>query len=106
MEPGILDQEIELFSIVESNEGGELTRTPTSLGTVWGHVITERGSEAFESARVNAREAIRVLLRYRDDVNTEGRLRWMNQTYNIIRVDRSERRKGNLWVTAQVVGAQ
>lgn len=102
---GRLDQIIELFSLSETNNLGVLAQTYTTEGEVWAHVKTQRGTEAFEAARINARETLRILIRYRADVDVKWRLTWESQTYNIIAVDRSMRRQGELWLTAEVVGA-
>lgn len=102
---GRLDQQIEIFSHAETNNGGALTPVYTSQGIVWAHVISQRGSEALESARVNAKETLRIMMRYRADVTNKWRITWNGQSYNIINTDRSQHRAGELWVTAQVVGA-
>lgn len=105
MRTGKLDQQIVLQTLSETSSEGSLTRAWSTLATVFGHVMTQRGSEAFEAARVNARETIRVMIRYRADVTTKHRLQWAGQSYDITAVDRSGRREGELWLTAQVVGA-
>lgn len=102
---GKLDQQIKLQSLAEVNQGGQLVQSYDDVADVWGHVISQRGNEAFESARVNARETIRVKIRFRDDVLTKWRVGWSGQFYNIKHIDRSQRRDGWLWFTAEVVGA-
>lgn len=105
MQTGKLDQVIELQSPVDSNTTGEIKKVYVPAATVWGEVIQPRGSAAFEAARMNARETIRVRLRYRYDVTTKWRLVWEGQHYNILQRDHSDRRKGYLWITCEVVGA-
>jgi SPP1 family predicted phage head-tail adaptor len=105
MDIGKLDQRITFQSPSEVNQNGEVQLTYATVDTVYGKVITQRGSEAFESARVNARAVIRVLVRYRSDVNTTWKMLWESQTYDIAAVDRSNRRQGELWITGQLVGA-
>lgn len=105
MEAGKLDQRIGLKSPSEANDSGSLKITYADAGTVWGHVISQKGSEAFESARTNARRMIRVCLRYRDDVTDKWAITWQGQSYNVVDVDRSGRRDGELWLTAECVGA-
>lgn len=105
MNIGELDQRIKLQSLVEINDEGSLTQTWKTLEIVYGKVKSERGSEAFEAARTNARETIRVLIRYREDITTKWRLEWMGQFYSVTAVDRSAHRRGELWLTAQLVGA-
>lgn len=105
MRIGKMDQLIVLQSLVETNDEGSLTQAWATQATVYAHVKTQSGAEAFEAARVNARETIRVMLRYRTDVTVKWRLQWSGQNYDITAVDRSARRAGELWVTAQVQGA-
>lgn len=106
METGKLDQRLILQSLTETqNKSGETVQSYTTVATVWGRVISEKGREAFESARVNARENLRVAVRYRDDVTNKWRVQWMSQNYNITNVDRTMRRQGELWLTLEVVGA-
>jgi len=105
MRIGKLDQQITLQSLVETNDEGSLTQAWSTQATVYAHVKTQSGAEAFEAARVNARETIRVMIRYRTDVTTKWRMQWSGQNYDITAVDRSSRRSGELWLTAQVQGA-
>jgi len=105
MRVGKLDQKIVLLSPTESNVDGEATSSFSTAATVWGDVISERGTEVFEAARTNARETIRVNIHYRSDVTDKWRLTWQGQTYDIVYIDRAERRQGDLWLTAQLVGA-
>lgn len=113
MTAGVLDQQIFFQSPVETDYHGELQTTwvpadddSPGPSVEWANVITQRGSEAFESARVNAVEAIRVKIRFRDDITTQWRFRWEDQFYYVTAVDRSQRRAGWLWLTGQVQGAQ
>lgn len=106
MQTGKLDQRVIIQALtVTQNDLGESLQSYATLATVWGHVMSQRGQEAFEAARVNARETIRVQVRYRDDVTLKHRIQWQSQTYNIIALDRSSRRDGYLWLTAEVNGA-
>lgn len=105
MRSGALDQLITLQSLVETNDGGGLTQAWTTVEQVFAKVKTERGTEAFEAARVNARATIRVMMRYRTDITTKWRIEWMGEYYGVEAIDRSGHRQGELWVTAQLVGA-
>lgn len=102
---GKLDQRIILQSLAETNAYGELTQAWTTVATVFGHVVQPRGSEAFESARLNATETVRVKIRYRSDVTTKWRFQWEGQNYSVQAVDRAERREGYIWLTGKVTGA-
>ncbi len=100
-----LDQQVQLLSYSPANNSGEMTPTFTPGDTVWAKVISQKGKEAFEAARTNARSTIRVGMHYRTDVASTWRLIWEGDTYNITDTDRSMRRDGMLWVTAEAVGA-
>jgi SPP1 family predicted phage head-tail adaptor len=101
---GDLDQRITLQALSEVNESGELVQSYATKAIVWAKLISWKGTEALEAARVNAREYIRIGIRYRDDVNDTWRVLWGGRTYGIIHLDRTGRRKGELWVTVESVG--
>ena len=105
MQIGKLDQWVTIASPTVTNTLGSVTETYANIATVRARVISEKGTEAFESARVNAREKIRVQMRYRTDITNKWRLTWMGQNYNVIVTDRSLKRAGEIWVTAELVGA-
>jgi SPP1 family predicted phage head-tail adaptor len=106
LQNGELDQRIVLQSLTETNIGGESTQSFATVATVWGRVISERGNESFASARVNAVETIRVRIHYREDVTDKWRIQWNSQNYGITYIDRSQRRKGALWLTCGAVGVE
>jgi len=102
---GKLDKLIEIQKFVEINDSGDVKKTWQKVDDVWAEIISQKGSEAFESARTNARQTIRVRIRYRDDLEVSWRIVWDGQNYNVIARDATERRKGNLWFTAEVKAA-
>lgn len=105
MQIGELRERVTLQALVETNDAGDVSDGWSTIATVAARVITQRGSEAFEASRTNASETIRVLIRFRDDITTKARLVWNGQNYNVEAVDRSARHKGELWLTATVIGA-
>lgn len=105
MHIGLLDQQVQLRQYSESNNHGELTKGFTNSDLVFAQVITQKGQEAFQAARMNARAIIRVGMHYRTDVQTTWQLIWEGNTFNVTEVDRSSRRDGLLWLTAEAVGA-
>ncbi len=98
---GELDQRVTLKQPAKANQSGQNVTTYADVDTVWAKVVTQRGNEAFEAARLNSRRTIRVRIRYRADVTTKWLIVWQGQSYNITDRDTSERREGNLWLTAQ-----
>ncbi len=106
MASGDYDEIVQLQSKQEINEGGNLTVGYVTVDSPWAKIISQRGQESLEAARQNARQTIRVKLRHRDDVRIDWRLVWDGQNWNIKYIDNSERRKGHLWLTCEVVGAK
>ena len=104
MQTGKLDQHIVLKQPTTVNSGGQVVETYTTVATVWAEILTQRGNEAFEAARVNAQRVIRARIRYRTDILTTWVCEWQGVEYNITEVDRSQRRAGALWFTAQAKG--
>lgn len=111
MQAGQKDQPVFFEYKVETNDGG-VVRTvwldasgESPAQPDWAYILSERGSEAFESARTNARETIRLCVLYRPDVETTWRMKWLDQYYDVIHADRSQHRKNELWITARLVGA-
>lgn len=105
MKIGQLDQIVKLQQPTETNTSGSVVKSYADVATVWARIVSEKGNEAFTSARVNAREKLRIEIRHRSDVDVTWRLVWDAKNYNILNVDRSLRRKGELWLTCELVGA-
>jgi SPP1 family predicted phage head-tail adaptor len=105
MHAGKLTERITLQSLTETNVKGSLQPTYTDECTVWAHIISQKGTEALQAARTNARAVVRVCIRYREEVTTKWRMQWEGQNYNILAIDRTNRMNGELWFTAEVVGA-
>jgi len=102
---GKMDRLVTIQSLAETNTNGELVQVWTTVKSVWAQIAEPRGTEAFEAARMNATETVRIKIRYRDDVTVKNRLVIDSQNYDVVAVDRTERRKGYLWMTAKVTGA-
>jgi SPP1 family predicted phage head-tail adaptor len=101
---GKMDRHVTFQSLSETNTNGELVQTWTDIKTVWAYILEPRGNEAFESARINAIETIRIKIRYRDDINVKCRAVIDDKNYAITAIDRTERRDGYLWITAKLNG--
>jgi len=106
MKAGERNQRIELQPLTETNDGGSLKRTYKTVATVWAKIITQRASQEFESARINARQRIRIGMLYRDDVTDKWRIVWKGQSFSIYSIDRSMAQQGELWLTAEIYGAE
>lgn len=104
MRSGELNQLIKLQSPTIEKVEGEIQTTWADVADVWAKVISQKGSDAFETARLNAKETIRLQMHYRTDVNAKWRIIWQERIYSIVAPpDRSQHRHGEMWVTAQAV---
>lgn len=101
MQTGKLDKYIELFLGGETNVNGEVINGYTTAGFVWAEIISQRGAEAFEAARMNARETIRVRIRNRSDIGTLSKIEWDGVVYMVKYIDRTHERHGYTWFTAE-----
>lgn len=107
MQTGKLDQRLTLQQeTVSTNDFGEVVKGYSDIATVWAHVISRRGQESFDASRNFSTRIIKVKIRYRDDIETTGRVSWNGDFYNIVDVDRSLRRDGELWLMCESVEAE
>lgn len=104
MQTGNLDQQIILQQPTITNDGGEVVQSWANIATVFAYITSPRGNEAFQASRVNAAETLRIKIRFRADVATNWRLSWGGVFYYVQAVDRTQRRDGYLWLTAQAKG--
>lgn len=103
---GRMDKQIALESKTQQNVSGSVREVWEDEGTEWAEIISEKGTEAFESAREQASAIIRARIHYRDDVGTGWRLLYGGEYYYVQSVDRTSRRKGELWFTALLTDAR
>lgn len=104
MEAGRLNMRVLLQAPTQTVINGEVISSYSDVMTVWAYIKSEWGKEAFESARNEAREIIRICIRWRSDITTDWRLVWMGKTFSISRVDITMKQKGELWLTAMAKG--
>lgn len=105
MQAGQLDQRVSLYSPTVAKNASDEPETSWSLvATVWARVIGQKGDESFTAARTEAGRVIKVLLRFRADVAVTWRLDWSAvpgldpEPYDIVDIDRSKARDGELWL--------
>jgi SPP1 family predicted phage head-tail adaptor len=58
---------------------GQSTITWTDIATVWAAVLPLRGREFFEAERLNSEISIRIVIRYRRDVEALSRVKYGNR---------------------------
>lgn len=80
------------------NDYGEEIKTWVDGDPIRARVVFGKGREAFEAARVNATETIRIQIRYRD-VATTDRVQWKGKLYDVTGVDDSMRHHNEMWLT-------
>lgn len=101
MRIGNLDDRVALYSVAQAKDAaGAIVDTPTPVATVWAEVIPQRGDESFKAAQQQAARTIKIKLRYRADVETSWLAEWNGDQYDIVDVDRAQRRDGELWLMA------
>ena len=83
MRAGELNERITLQSLAETIDRGALQQAYTDECTIWAKIISQKGTEALQAARTNARATVRVCIRYREEVTTKWRMKWQGQNYNI-----------------------
>jgi SPP1 family predicted phage head-tail adaptor len=106
MQIGKLDQEITIQQQARQNYGGAVTNVWTDYATVFAMVISQKGREAFEAARLNARSTVRMMIRYDAAIESDWRIMWNGEYYNITHIDKSGRRKNEMWITAELSEAE
>lgn len=83
-DPGRLRERVTIELPVRTADGaGGAAIGWTALATVRAEVISFRGTTLVATEREEARESYRVVIRYRDDVTTEMRLRWRGRVLDI-----------------------
>jgi SPP1 family predicted phage head-tail adaptor len=106
MNAGELDQSIAVEHVTEPSIQGSLTPVWKAAKCFWAKVMTDKGQEAITSAKMNYKPTIRVKVRYTDDICVKDRITWQGEKYYVKTIDRSLKRKGELWLTAQANDAR
>jgi SPP1 family predicted phage head-tail adaptor len=97
---GDLREVVAILAPVETRDAfGAVVTTWQELDVAWCRVVTQKGDEALRAASTDARQSVRVQLRYRDDITPTMRLSWNGREYDIRDVDDSLRHHGELWLT-------
>jgi len=104
MQAGDLIHRIVFQRPIETKVNGALkitygTDSPPDM--VFAKVVSQKGGEAIEAARVNAREGVRVCIYWRSDVSTKWRFTWKGREYYLKAVDQTQELDGWLWFTAE-----
>lgn len=104
MKAGDLEERIALQSASSENINGAVTQAFSTFATVWAKILPVRGAANFQSAHINPFDLMKFCIRFREDVTSETRIIWGSSVYYPVAIDRTKRRQGELWITAQAKG--
>jgi SPP1 family predicted phage head-tail adaptor len=101
-DPGLLNRRLVLEAPAESADGaGGVTRTFTTVATLWVSVTPVSAAREIEAARLGARVTHRLHLRFSDDITTRHRFRDGSRIYRIVTLRDRDGRKRFLEVEAE-----
>jgi SPP1 family predicted phage head-tail adaptor len=80
--------------------------TLSTVATVWAHVRPKAGTESIRADRVEAKNMVLFVIRWRDDVLESDRITWDGVDYNIRAILRRGGRKLYLEIEAERGAAQ
>lgn len=99
---GELDQRITIQTYTPTRGGsGQQIQTWTTFATRWAQVQTSGGSESFYNPQLVAESSHKLKLRYITGVKPTMRILWSGHTLDIIHVDESRKRQGELYILAR-----
>lgn len=102
MRPGKLDQRIEFFELVKTDDGyGGSNTAPQSVGEAWAEVRPMSVREREEFQRVNAEAGYVFVVRNRQDLKESYYLEWDGVPYNIRGLKQKSKRALYLEIVAE-----
>ena len=82
--PGLLNKRIKIYEPADTtNSGGFDSTTPKLLATVWGQVAPLRGREYYEHDKTRDENLVKIVIRYRKDLQECYTVEAGGHTYNI-----------------------
>lgn len=104
MRAGDLDQRITIqIAAISRGGSGEQIQTWQTWRTVWASVQTAGGFEKFYNPQLVAESTHKILIRYLANVTADMRITWGSKSLDIIHVDESRRREGELYLLCKEV---
>jgi SPP1 family predicted phage head-tail adaptor len=104
MKAGDLDQQITIqVAALSRGATGEQIVTWATYKTVWAQVLTSGGFEKFYNPQLVAESTHKILIRYLANVTADMRITWGSKSLDIIHVDESRRREGELYLLCKEV---
>lgn len=90
---GKLDRRITIQSATFADDTfGEEIPTFTDLVSVWAKVTPLKASEDFDAEQLTSRRTLKFKIRYRKDLNTENRISYQGDFYDILSITEIGRR--------------
>mgnify|MGYP000022199681 CR=1 FL=1 len=84
VDPGELSERVILQRrVVVQDAYGQSTITWTAIATVWARVRAVSGREFFAAGQVQQEQTVKVLVRYRTDLDATCRLMWQGRAHDI-----------------------
>jgi SPP1 family predicted phage head-tail adaptor len=104
-DPGQLRHKVEIDSLVTTEDSsGEIVQSWVPLASVWAAVVPLSGRELVEAQSMQSSVSVRLVIRYRPDIQASQRVTFRGQPYNIHAVI-PDPNSGIEWLTlACVVG--
>ena len=93
--------DIEEFSI-NKNQNGFPIKTWNTVCAIWADVVPVSGNKLLNSGQIVSEVTHKIYIRYRDDINTDMRVRHEDKYYNIISV-LGDRRSGMLTLMVKII---
>lgn len=88
MKIGDLRHRIILQKFVETtDEEGFSTQEWQDVATVWASVENLYGREYWQAAAIQAENTVKFIIRYRNDITNDMRIKFKDKLYNIISID-------------------
>lgn len=104
MRAGRLKHRVTLQSIVlDKDARGAVTKTPTTVATVWAGVEPLSGRAWFDAQRENSSVSVRIVMRYRADIDETWRIVHKGVTYEIGSIIDVDMRHSDLHLMCRVV---
>lgn len=104
MRAGDLDQQITIqVAALSRGASGEQLETWQTWQTVWASVQTSGGSESFYNPQLVAMSTHKIKMRFIHGVKPTMRILWRGRILDIVHIDESRYREGEMYILAQEV---
>lgn len=104
MRAGDLDQQIIIqIAAISRGGSGEQIQTWQTWRTVWASIQTTGGNEHFYNPQLVAESTHKILIRHLAGVTTDMRIVWKGRTLDIVYIDPSRQRQGEMYLLCKEV---